>query len=258
VTGRIASLYRYPIKGFTPERLEGAHLRPEAPFPCDRIFAVEDGPSGFDPQAPAHISKTFFTVLAKIAKVGAARTVYDDATGVLRASAPGQPDFEGPMRTEAGRTAFAAWLTTMLGPAADGPLQVIAAPGDHRFLDHPKGQVSIINLASVRDLSARLGHTLDPLRFRANIYVEGWPAWAEHDWVGQTLSLGEAQARVFKPIVRCAATSVDPTTAQRDVDVVKGLFDNLGHAWCGVYVQVSHAGVAAVGDRADRIPGEAK
>lgn len=257
VTGRIASLYRHPIKGFTPEPIARARLTFEAPFPCDRIFAVEDGPSGFDPAAPAHISKTFFAVLAKIAKVGEARTAYDEASGVLRASAPGRPEFEGSMLDEAGREAFAVWLGELLGPAADGPLRVIPAPGAHRFLDHPKGEVSIVNLASVRDLSARLGHTLDPLRFRANLYVEGWPAWAENDWVGQTLALGGARARVFKPIVRCAATGVDPTTAQRDIDVVKGLFDNLGHAWCGVYVQVSRAGDVAVGDTADRVAGEA-
>jgi uncharacterized protein YcbX len=62
---------------------------------------------------------------------------------------------------------------------------------------------------------------------------------------------------VFKPIMRCAATGVDPATGQRDVDVVKGLFDNLGHAWRGLYVQVTKAGATLVGDGADRMPGEA-
>ena len=251
MTGRIASIYRHPVKGFTPERLERVTLSPEQPFPCDRIFAVEDGPSGFDPEHPAHISKTRFTVLARTAQVGAARTSYDEATGVLSAGAPGQPDFQGCLLNEAGREAFAAWLAAFLGPAADGPLKVLPAPARHRFLDNPNGQVSIINLASVRDLGARIGHALDPLRFRANLYVVGWPAWAENEWVGETLRLGEAQARVFKPIVRCAATGVDPATAVRDLDLVKSLFDHLGHAWCGVYVQVTGAGAASAGDPAE-------
>ncbi len=251
VTGRIASIYRHPVKGFTPERLDAVALRPDAPFPCDRLYAVEDGPSGFDPERPAHISKTRFTVLAKIAQVAAARTAYDEATGVLSAAAAGHPDFNGRLTDENGRAAFADWLADLLGPAADGPLKVIAAPDNHRFTDHPLGQVSIVNLASVRDLGARIGHTLDPLRFRANLYVEGWPAWAENDWVGQTLQLGGAQAKVFKPIVRCAAVGVDPATAQRDLDLVKALFDQLGHVWCGVYVQVSAAGSLAVGDSAE-------
>jgi uncharacterized protein YcbX len=253
VTGHIASIFRHPVKGFSPERLERVRLDPALPFPCDRIFAVEDGPSGFDPDNPVHVSKTRFTVLARIAQVGAARTAYDEASGVLRATAPGQPDFAASLRDEAGREAFAAWLTVLLGPAADGPLRVIGAPGGHRFLDHPQGQVSIINLASVRDLAARIGHAIDPLRFRANLYVEGWPAWVENDWAGRTLCLGGARARVFKPIVRCAATGVDPATAVRDLDLVKALFDHLGHVWCGVYVQVTQAGDVAAGDVAESI-----
>ena len=251
VTGRIASIYRHPVKGFTPERLGAVTLSPDAPFPCDRLYAVEDGPSGFDPQSPAHISKTRFTVLAKIAQVAAARTTYDEASGVLTASAAGHPDVAARLTDAPGREAFAAWLAAVLGPAAEGPLKVIEGPGHHRFTDHPLGQVSVVNLASVRDLGARIGHTLDPLRFRANLYVEGWPAWAENEWVGHTLQLGGVEAKVFKPIVRCAAVGVDPVSAERDLDLVKALFDQLGHVWCGVYVQVAAAGSLAVGDIAE-------
>ncbi len=251
VTGRIASIYRHPVKGFTPERLGAVALSPDTPFPCDRLYAVEDGPSGFDPQSPGHISKTRFTVLAKIAQVAAARTAYDEASGVLAASAAGHPDIEARLTDEPGREAFAAWLTAVLGPAAEGPLKVIEGPGHHRFTDHPLGQVSVVNLASVRDLGARIGRTLDPLRFRANLYVEGWSAWAENEWVGRTLGLGGVEAKVFKPIVRCAAVGVDPVSAQRDLDLVKALFDQLGHVWCGVYVQVAAAGSLAEGDIAE-------
>jgi uncharacterized protein YcbX len=93
-----------------------------------------------------------------------------------------------------------------------------------------------------------MGVELDPLRFRANVYVEGWPAWAENEWAGKRLMLGWAQAEVFKPIVRCAATHVDPTTAERDLDVTKALFDNYGHLLCGVYVRVTSAGALGLGD----------
>jgi uncharacterized protein YcbX len=60
--------------------------------------------------------------------------------------------------------------------------------------------------------------------------------------------LGWARARVFKPIVRCAATHVDPTTAVADLDVVKALFDNYGHMFCGIYVHVTAAGTVGLGD----------
>lgn len=251
MTGTIASIYRHPVKGFTPEALTAVDLAAGGYFPCDRLYAVEDGPSGFDPAAPAHISKQKFTVLAKIADVAKARTAYDDATGVLSVAAEGREALQADLTQPAGRVAFAAWLTDLLGDEATGPLRVLPAAGpSHRFMDHPLGFVSIVNLASVRDLEARIGRPLDPLRFRANFYVEGWPAWVENDWVGRSLSLGGAEAKVYKPIVRCAATHVDPTTAERDIDVVKALFDNYGHMFCGVYVSVEQGGRVAVGEAA--------
>ncbi len=244
----ISALFRHPIKGFTPEELNHARLVAGAAFPADRLFAVEDGPCGFDPAAPGFIPKQKFAVLAKIAAVAKARTAFDEATGVLTATAHGLPDFAGNLGEAQAKAAFAAWLASLLGEAADGPLRVIDGVG-HRFLDHPLGHVSIINLASVRDLEQRLERPVDPLRFRANLYVEGWPAWIENTWEGQSLTLGEARAKVFKPIVRCAATAVDPVTAERDIDVPAALFEHYGHVLCGIYVHVTQGGEIKLGDR---------
>jgi uncharacterized protein YcbX len=190
-------------------------------------------------------------VLAKIAEVARARTAYDEASGVLTASADGRTSFEGALGEETGREAFAAWLTDFLGEEASGPLKVVQAPG-HRFTDHPQGHVSIVNLASVRELEARIGRPVDPLRFRANLYVEGWPAWIENEaGEGALVRIGAAAASLFKPIVRCVATHVDPQTGERDMDVVKALFDNFGHLHCGIYVHVTEGGALAEGDRAE-------
>jgi uncharacterized protein YcbX len=247
VSASIAALYRHPIKGFTPQALSRARLGAGCAFPGDRLFAVEDGPCGFDPAAPAFVPKQRFTVLAKIAGVAKARTAYDEASGVLEATAPGVADFGAALGEDAGKAAFAAWLTALLGEDAAGPLRVIDGAG-HRFLDHPQGHVSIINLASLRDLEMRLGQPVDPLRFRANLYVEGWPAWAENDWTGREIALGEARTRVFKPITRCAAPGVDPATGIRDIDVTGALHDFYGHMLCGIYVQVIADGDVARGD----------
>ena len=249
MTGRIASLWRHPVKGFTPERLASARLEAGGYFPCDRLYAVEDGPSGFDPQNPAWITKQKFTVLAKIAQVAKARTVYDEETGVLSASADGQVAFHGALTDPRGREAFADWLALFLGEEARGPLKVVQAPG-HRFTDHPDGHVSIVNLASVRDLEARSGRTVDPLRFRANLYVEGWPAWLENEVGAADVTIGEVSARVFSPIVRCAATHVDPVTGDRDFDLVPMLHAHYGHLNCGIYVTVTDGGIIAEGDAA--------
>jgi uncharacterized protein YcbX len=250
VSGLVAGIFRHPVKGFTPEPLQAVDLAPGQGFPGDRIFAVENGPSGFDDAAPAFIPKQKFTVLASLPEVAAVRTRWHEATGQLEASAPGRPDFFGRLVDEAGRAAFADWLAPVLGEAAPGPLKVLYAPESWRFTDHPLGQVSIVNLASVADLSARMGVELDPLRFRANLYVEGWPAWAEHDWAGRRLMLGWGEAEVFKPIVRCAAPDVNPATALRDAEITKALFDAFGHMNCGIYVRMTKAGRVSLGDAA--------
>lgn len=250
MTGGVSALFRYPIKGFTPQAAGRVDLTPGRGFPGDRLFAVEDGPSGFRADQPAWISKMRFTVLAKIAEVARARTDYDLATGRLRASAPGAADLEVSLARPEGREAFAAWLAALLGDAAAGPLQVLEGAG-HRFFDHPEGHVSVLNLASVRDLGGRLGRPVDPLRFRANVHVDGWPAWAENAWTGRDMALGAARVRVFAPITRCAAPNVDPATAERDMDVTAALHQHFGHLLCGIYVHVIAPGDVGPGDAAD-------
>lgn len=247
MTGRIETLYHYPIKGFTPQRVESAQLKRGGPFPGDRLFAVENGPSGFDPADPGFISKSKYAVLAQIPEVARARTIYDPAVDRLEAQAPGAAALSTDLGSEAGKNAFAAWLTALLGDAARGPLRVVEGPG-WRFLDDPLGHVSLINLASVRDLATRMGLELDPLRFRANLYVEGLEPWVELDWVGKEVKLGATPARVFGPIVRCAATNVDPATALRDADVPAALHAHFGHMYCGVYLHILWQGVVRVGD----------
>ena len=244
--GVIVALHRYPIKGFTPEPVDGAVLQSGRAFPCDRLFAVENGPSGFDPDAPTFIPKRRFAVLARSAKVAGVHTRYDEARGRLTATAPGRPAFSAMVLEGAGRDAFAAWLAPVLEGEADGPLRMIDGRG-HRFLDDPAGHVSILNLASVRDLEQRLGAPVDPLRFRANIHVEGWAPWVENAMAEQRLRLGGAEARVLRPIVRCAATEVDPVTAARDLAIPADLHRLYGHVWCGVYVQVLQGGELRVG-----------
>ena len=80
MSGHAAAIFRHPIKGFTPEALSTVQLAPGEGFPFDRLYAVENGPSGFDAAQPAFVPKQKFTVLAHIPKVAAARTRYDETT----------------------------------------------------------------------------------------------------------------------------------------------------------------------------------
>jgi uncharacterized protein YcbX len=49
---QIASIYRYPVKGLSPEALPNVALGVGQTLPADRRYAIENGPSGFDPAAP--------------------------------------------------------------------------------------------------------------------------------------------------------------------------------------------------------------
>lgn len=250
--GVVAALWRHPVKGFTPEPLETADLPTGGWFPGDRMFAVEDGPSGFDRGAPEHLSKQNFTVLMRTAEVAGVRTRWDEAARVLNAAAAGHGEFAMAVDDADSRAAFAAWLAAVFGDAVSGPLKLVSAEGlDHRFMDHPLGRISLLNLASVRDFEARVGRPVDPLRFRANVWVEGWPAWIENDGADRDLALGGARLRGVKPIVRCAATHVDPDTARRDFDLVPALFEQYGHRWCGLYATLAAGGTVRVGDRVE-------
>jgi len=253
VKARIAALWRHPVKGFTPERLDRVVLSAGQAFPGDRLRAVEIGPSGFDPEAPAHISKMRFAVLARIPGIARIRTAWDEATDTLSLSAPDAPDLMVNLGEPQEDARLIVWLTDVLGEEATAPLRLLDGLG-HRFMDDPAGAVSVLNLASVRDLEARLGVAVDPVRFRANVWIEGWPAWIENDWVGREVSLGDARLTVIKPIVRCIATHVDPATGTRDIDVLSALHDLYGHRWCGLYLSVQTGGAMAVGDRAELMP----
>jgi MOSC domain-containing protein len=108
--------------------------------------------------------------------------------------------------------------------------------------------VSLINRASIAALEAAMGIPVDPIRFRANIYFGGASAWCEQDWIDSGISLGAARLRVIAPITRCAATEVNPVTAERDLDIVAALGRAFGHTNMGVYAEVVAGGEVAAGD----------
>ncbi len=83
----------------------------------------------------------------------------------------------------------------------------------------------------------------------SNSWVPSAPAWAEFDWIGKEIEIGPARLRVTARIDRCAATSVNPVTAARDMNVVKALQRGFGHINMGVYAEVIGGGEIATGDR---------
>jgi MOSC domain-containing protein len=248
VSAKINSIYRYPVKGLSPEPLAETILTPGDTVPGDRLYAIENGSSGFDPQVPRHQPKTRYLMLMRNERLAMLRTRFDDASHVLTIESDGRMAARGDLRTPAGRHGVESFFAQFCADELRGPPKVLHAPG-HSFSDVARKVVSIINLASVSALEAAIGAPVNPLRFRGNVYVEGWPAWKEFDLLGQEIALGKsARLKVVKRIVRCAATNVDPDTGARDLAVPDTLLRSFGHADCGVYGEVIEAGEIAVGN----------
>lgn len=245
--GKIAEIYRYPVKGLSPEQLPRAELEPGQTLLADRRYAIENGPSGFDPAEPKWLAKPHFLMLMRDDWLAGLRTRYDDASKVLTIRRNGGVAAEGNLATTDGRQAIEGFFATAFAGRIKGPPKVLESPG-HSFSDVARKVVSIINLASVRAIETIVGAPVHPLRFRANLYVEGWPAWHEFDLLDRTLAIGDARLRIVKRIVRCAAVNVDPETAQRDLAIPQALQRRLGHADCGIYAEVIGGGTIGAGD----------
>ena len=251
--GRVASLYRYPIKGLSPQPERSLDLVAGEGLPADRRFALALGDTAFDPQAPVPLDKGFFLMLRRDERLAALRTFYEAATATLSVIEPDGAIFEADLSTDVGRTETERFFETYIGAACRGRPRLVEAAG-HKFTDisvispDMMRAVSVVNVASVRDLGERYGRPLDPLRFRANIYVDEVAAWDELGWVGREITIGAALFRGVLRTRRCAAVDVDPHTGERDTRIPRALMKTYGHPDCGIYLEVLRSGTVGVGD----------
>jgi uncharacterized protein YcbX len=244
---RIEYLYRFPVKGLTAEALESAEVGEGGAIPWDRAFALAQGDAEFDPATPAWLRKTNFLCQMRNAKAAALFSFFDPRSGMLAVRAPDGSSVVENALTELGRERIGAFLTDYLGEEARGTPRFHYVPG-HIFTDQPKKLVSLINLASLRDYEDKIGARRHRRRFRANVWFSGAPPWQEREWIGQQIQMGGAVLRVVKSITRCAATEVNPETAERDANPVEELRSLYGHVELGILAEVIDGGRFAVGD----------
>ena len=215
-TATLQSIYRFPVKGLSPEPLPRVALTPGQTVPGDRLYAIENGPSGFDPAAPKHQPKMRYLMLMRNERLATLRTRFDDASHTLTVDYDGREAARGDLRTADGRAAIERFFASFSADDLRGPPKVLHAPG-FSFSDVAAKVVSIINLASVADLENYVGAPIDPLRFRANLYVTGWPAWQELDMVGRELAIGNGVRRedrqAHRPLRRHQCRSRRPARA---------------------------------------------
>lgn len=241
----LRGLYHYPIKGLSAQPLRGVELVAGKPFPNDRIFALARPNSPIDPAAPTWCKKGLFVMLMLDEALARVQTHLDPETLAFTARG-GDGDFTADLgdAEDAGRVE--AYFHRLL-PALAAPPRLVRAQGGH-FMDKPDNVLSLINLATVRSLEQRWGHAIDPLRFRANFYIDGAEPWEEFDWIGSDLAIGDAVFRVDRRNGRCGATNVNPANGLRDLDLPGSLRASFGHKDLGVYLVVRQGGKVVVGD----------
>jgi uncharacterized protein len=242
----LAALYRYPVKGLTPERLESVQLEPGETLPFDRAYAIENGPGRFDANAPRHLPKINFLMLMRDERLATLRATFDDRTHMLTIARDGKPVVHGRLDTPLGRQLIEQFIAAYLKAELRGPPKIVHAAG-HSFSDVAAKCVHIVNLASVRELGRIMGREVDPLRFRANLYLDGLPPWAEFDWMDKAIAIGPARLTVFARTQRCEATNVEPATGARNMAIPAELVRAWGHQDFGVYAKVTEGGLVAPG-----------
>lgn len=250
----VVRICRYPVKGLSAEDLGRVRLTVGQCLPQDRRFALAHAATHFDPARPAWLPKTSFLMLMRNEKLAQLRTNFDEQSGYFTINRNGQMLLKAEIADPSQRESINEFFADFLRDSVTGTLRVVEAPG-HTFSDarqKPNSTtyqyVSVVNLASIRALEQVVRVPVDPIRFRANLYIDGLPAWTEFDWVGSEIMVGRARLHIVSRITRCAATTVNPATAERDLDVLTHLQQSFGHVQMGIYGEVIGSGEIVTGD----------
>lgn len=247
MTAILADIRRYAVKGLNGESLQDAALTPGAGIPHDRRFALAHASSGFDRSDPRWLPKQHFLTLLRDERLAMLDVGFEPESGILTIRRDGRQVARGDITQPLGRMLVEQFLDAFLPSGPRGNPHIVEAPGA-MLTDTPDAFVSIINLASVRDIERVARAPVDPRRFRGNLHIDGLPAWAEAGWVGERIRIGDVRLEIVESIGRCAATEVNPDTAERDLHLLKILQQGFAHTICGVYTRVVEGGTIRRGD----------
>lgn len=253
MTATIARIFRHPIKSIGAEDLGEVHLASGRSLPLDREWAVLNTRAKIvrlpDGRASAWGAKAnFLTGRAGPALMAVTAATLPD--GRLRLGHPALQTIEIDPDDGADQRRLIDWLGAIWPEGAPAPTAVVRAPGQP-LSDQDRPCVSLIGTASLAALSARAGADLSPRRFRANLWVDGWPPFAEFDLIGRRVRLGDATVRVEARVGRCRATDANPDTGARDIDMLRLLEAEYGHTDLGIFCTVIDDGRIARGDRVE-------
>ena len=187
------SLHRFAVKGLGPDSLTRVHLEPGDAFPHDREWALlkVESRGKFSEEAPAWLHKENFECAFTAGEALAALdTHFDDASCTLSVRQRAQAHMVAANLQDAAQVVA---LEAFLAQDVFGGrlVKIVKGAGTHQFGNTHLGvkhsqdtrTIHIINLATVEEVSRAIGRPLDPMRFRANVILDGLKPWEEFEWV---------------------------------------------------------------------------
>ena len=244
----LAALYRYPVKGFSGQSLAEAALQPGRGIALDRCLGIANGHAVIPGEGWAPCQG--FVRMTRNEGLPAYRLSLEeqgDGARLTLASPGGEHaviDVAAPATWDAANRTIASWF-----PRGASTPALRASPGRPGLVGLRRRAAVTHQPGDRARVVAQGRQELDPLRFRGNLYLDGLPAWREFAWVGRRVRIGaEVELEILRPIERCKATSIDPTSARADLNLPALLAGGEGHIYCGVYARVLRAGRVHVGD----------
>lgn len=247
--GTVANIWRHPIKSHGREEMSEVFLNVGESLPWDRRWAVTHERSCFDTDRPSWQPCNEFSRGAKSPRLQAITCYVDDYYGKITLSHPDCIDITINPDDEGDANRFVQWVMPISNGARMLPSRLVRGP--RAMTDTFFQSISIINLASHQAVEKHLDQSLSTTRWRGNILVDGWDAWAEMDMIGQTIRIGDAELEIREKITRCMATTVNTETGERDADTLGALKKGFGHQELGVYAVVTNKGRIRQGDKVE-------
>jgi uncharacterized protein len=223
----VAALYRYPVKGFTPEECDTLTVRDDGRIAGDRVLGIRFADTAAADEAWS--KKTEMVALMNTPGLARLHLRFEHETQRLRLSCAGTVFVDAVLNQEGRQrlaTAVAEYVLTLdenplAGHPERLPLRVIGNGITPRYHDAEAGQVTLHGRGSLHALTAALAHADgSERRFRSNIALEGLGAWEELSWVGRKVRIGTVTFDVIRSKVRCLATHANPKTGERDLPIL--------------------------------------
>lgn len=231
LVGKLLSIMRYPIKGFRGDEIVQISLKKHHGIPHDRRWAIRNGSI---PQNLAHDWQPCkaFVRMTQHEDLPLYSVEYCEESLYLT-----HPNGESISikKYVNHKDKLSEWFS-------HNDMGISKSSNNTAYWDHNDAHISIINISTVNAMAKTVGLDIDPQRFRGNLLIETDKPWSEFSLIGQRICIGSVELEILRPIDRCKATSVNPSTGASDINIPHLLSSQYGHVFCGVYARVVKAG----------------